>query len=95
MFIGALSSSTYDFDSRFGPKLIYIPTPSISGVEHIPALLSFAPGNMGDYFCIYFHGNACDINQVSYVAKYESRRLNAHYLILEYPGTLLSLYFNT
>eukprot|EP00981_Chlorochromonas_danica_P000659 scaffold146_cov171-Ochromonas_danica.AAC.8 len=41
-------------------------------------------------FCIHFHGNACDIGQVSICAARESSALHAHYLLVEYPGFGLS-----
>jgi hypothetical protein len=86
MYIGSKSTPSYDYTSNFGAaKLIYIPT-RLSHVEKLPALLQSPAGEKGDKFCIVFHGNACDINQVSYIAENESKKLNAHYLLVEYPG---------
>lgn len=85
MYVGAKSPSQYDYQSEFrGARLIYIPTRRIPGISHIPAL--FEKSKHGDKICVYFHGNACDISQVSYVSNHESAKLRAHYLILEYPG---------
>lgn len=84
MYVGAKAPAQYDPQSEFnGAKIVYIPT-HIPGISHIPALLELA--KQGDKICVYFHGNACDISQVSYIANHESSKLNAHYLILEYPG---------
>jgi acetyl esterase/lipase len=52
----------------------------------IPALLRMAHRNEADFFIIHFHANACDVGDLSSCANTESNYLNAHYLIIEYPG---------
>ena len=61
MFVGQTSPNTYEFDTDFGTsKLIYVPTPDLNGVTHIPALFSPSEGNNARCFIIHFHGNACN-----------------------------------
>ena len=51
----------------------------------IPALLYINTSQKTTKFCINFHGNACDIGQISLCAEKEGRAYNAHYLLVEYP----------
>lgn len=51
----------------------------------IPALLYINNNNSANKFCINFHGNGCDIGQISICAAREGKAFNAHYLLVEYP----------
>jgi hypothetical protein len=57
-----------------------------SAPEYIPALLAINAAKTVNFFAIHFHGNACDLGQISICANRESVAYNAHYLIVEYPG---------
>lgn len=97
MLPGSLANSSYGIDSFRGSectKLIYIPfRGSCSGSfsyltaapSSIPALLVMRPKNKASKFCIHFHGNACDAKQIHSCAMRESRELDSHYLVVEYP----------
>ena len=41
-------------------------------------------------FCIFFHGNACDLGDIRKCAEYEAKAYNAHFLVVEYPRFGLS-----
>lgn len=101
VFPGSVLFSSYDSQSflpRAGnitsaPFLVYIPVrpslvlPSSSrSAVVIPAILRVAHQNKADFFIIHFHANACDIGDLTFCANTESEYLNAHYLIVEYPG---------
>lgn len=51
----------------------------------IPVLLYINDRSTTDKFCIHFHGNACDIGQISGCAVKEGTALNSHYMLVEYP----------
>jgi hypothetical protein len=57
-----------------------------SAPEYIPALLAINAAKTVNFFAIHFHGNACDLGQISICANRESVAYSAHYLIVEYPG---------
>eukprot|EP01031_Cornospumella_fuschlensis_P024977 gene24977-30175_t len=102
MFPGSYAWSSYGADSYSFPsskvKLLYIPysydspfgwaSLSACYLTHnpgpIPVLLATNP--KGKFFCIHFHGNACDIGQVAICAARESSALFSHYMLVEYPG---------
>jgi hypothetical protein len=97
MLPGSLAKSTYTTNSFQGircTKLLYIPFKGTctgnlnyftAQPSSIPALLVMKPNNDANKFCIHFHGNACDIKQIHGCAMRESRELDAHYLMVEYP----------
>lgn len=99
LFPGKLSQSTYNtntYQDLHHLTLLYIPFKRkncpistnylYSAPDYIPALLSLSHSKTCQYFCIHFHGNACDIGQISICAGRESQAFNAHYLIVEYPA---------
>jgi hypothetical protein len=53
--------------------------------RHIPALIVINKTRKAKFFCIHFHGNACDIAQIAICAEKESKRFDANYLIVEFP----------
>lgn len=97
MFPGSLAPSSYHPESyahSYNLRLIYIPFKRLecqcaylySAPTHIPALLALNPSPSTNLFCIHFHGNACDVGQISICAQREGHAFNAHYLLVEYPG---------
>lgn len=75
-------------------SLIFIPflgdltttlTSCMAAPTYIPALLHINTSGKANKFCLNFHGNACDVGQISLCAEKEGRAYNAHYLLVEYP----------
>ena len=97
VFPGSMAYPTYTIDryqnsAKF--TLIFIPyvssctttlTTCMAAPSMIPALLYINTSQKTTKFCINFHGNACDIGQISLCAEKEGRAYNAHYLLVEYP----------
>lgn len=99
MFPGAYTPSSFNAETFKGShnlRLLYIPfrkkdcssfSYMFSAPQHIPVLLAINPNAaVTNLFCLHFHGNACDIGQISICAQRESQAFNAHYLLVEYPG---------
>ena len=96
---GSLAKSSYHpndypYDSNIDAlKLLFIPLDNADAVfigcspypQYIPVLLKIAANNSGSLFCIHFHGNACDIGEVSACAEAECYTYMSHYMIVEYP----------
>ena len=96
VFPGALWHPSYTeetFHRIVDLQLIFIPfegaaaTPCLafSAPSSIPALLYVNKSKAANKFCINFHGNGCDVGQISVCAAREGRAFNAHYLLVEYP----------
>eukprot|EP01038_Epipyxis_sp_PR26KG_P007608 gene7608-10359_t len=101
MFPGSIAKSSYTtetFEMNRNLKLLYIPfmRKSSCGIpcstsyvtaapSYVPALLAIRKNNQANIFCIHFHGNACDLGQISVCAERESDAFNAHYMIIDYP----------
>lgn len=96
---GSLAKSSYHpndypYDSSIDTlKLLFIPLDDADAAfvgcssypQYIPVLLKIAANNSGSLFCIHFHGNACDIGEVSACAEAECYTYMSHYMIVEYP----------
>jgi len=96
VFPGALWHPSYTeetFHRILDLQLIFIPFGGtaassclvFSAPSSIPALLYVNQSRSTNKFCINFHGNGCDIGQISVCAAREGRAFNAHYLLVEYP----------
>lgn len=96
VFPGALWHPSYTeetFQRIVDLQLIFIPfeegssSPCLafSAPSSIPALLYVNQSKAANKFCINFHGNGCDVGQISVCAAREGRAFNAHYLLVEYP----------
>lgn len=98
LFPGRLANSSYSFETfknNYDLKLLYIPFKEklctnlsyfYAAPSHIPVILAVNNRFSTNLFCIHFHGNACDIGQISICARLEATAYNAHYLLVEYPG---------
>jgi hypothetical protein len=97
VFPGSMAGSSYSLERyQYSAKfsLIFIPykrswtsmlSTCTAAPSYIPALLYANTSGKASRFCINFHGNACDISQISLCAEKEGRAFNAHYLLVEYP----------
>jgi hypothetical protein len=98
LFPGRFNQSSYNintFQDLHNLTLLYVPFKRKkctsfgyldAAPDFIPVLLSINPSKNTQFFAIHFHGNACDVGQISICASRESAAYNSHYMIVEYPG---------
>jgi len=56
------------------------------GVDSIPCLVNYNRENPSSYWCVYSHGNGCDIGQMFEELNQYSRDFHVNTIAYEYPG---------